>query len=152
MKNTLKTGTWVLVADGAKALFLENVGDADAPDLRVVRKETLDNPPNHEQGTSAPGSYRKGGGTPLSSVRDTDWHQLAEDRFADDLADQLYALAHQGRFRHLVIVAAPRVLGEIRSKLHPEVVATVVADLPKDLTNRPLDKIGDMVRDALLHG
>ena len=32
----LKTGSWVLVADGQKALFLRNDGDTKNYDLRMV--------------------------------------------------------------------------------------------------------------------
>jgi protein required for attachment to host cells len=37
--TTIKHGTWVLVADGEKALFLENQTDGADPHLKVVRKE-----------------------------------------------------------------------------------------------------------------
>ena len=42
--TTIKHDTWVLVADGEKALFLENQTDRADPHLRVVRKEEQDNP------------------------------------------------------------------------------------------------------------
>ncbi|NND41066.1 MAG: Host attachment protein, partial [Silicimonas sp.] len=33
--STLKNGAWVLVADGEKALFLENITDGEDPYLKV---------------------------------------------------------------------------------------------------------------------
>lgn len=51
----LKHDTWVLVADGEKALFLRNEGDAEYPNLEVVREMHDDNPPTREQGTDQPG-------------------------------------------------------------------------------------------------
>jgi protein required for attachment to host cells len=84
-----------------------------------------------------------------SAVAETDWHRLAKDRFADDLADILYKQAHRGRFRRLVIVAAPHVLGELRNKLHPEVARKVIAEIPETLTNHPVDKIEQHVRQHL---
>ncbi|TIP68158.1 MAG: host attachment protein, partial [Mesorhizobium sp.] len=34
----LKRGLWIVVADGEKALFLENRGDTQYPDLQVVQE------------------------------------------------------------------------------------------------------------------
>ena len=44
----LKPQTWVVVADGEKALFLINRGDAEYPNLDVFREEEHDNPPARE--------------------------------------------------------------------------------------------------------
>lgn len=147
----LDAGTWVLVADGEKALFLENHGDAEAPNLRVRRKEEQENPKSIEQAANRPGRMSDSQGN-LSAFEDTDWHALAKDRFAQDLADLLYARAHKGLFERLVIVAAPGVLGELRRTMHKAVSSRVVAEIPKVLTNHPMDEIEarvtDLVRDA----
>ena len=82
-------------------------------------------------------------------MEDTDWHQLAKDRFADDLAEWLYKQAHRGAFDRIVLVAPAGVLGEMRKKLHKEVADKVVAELDKDLTNHPLDKIESLLKDEL---
>ena len=37
--EALAPDTWVLVADGEKALFLRNQGDEEAPFFSVVKKE-----------------------------------------------------------------------------------------------------------------
>jgi protein required for attachment to host cells len=137
----LKRGTWVLVADGEKALFLKNEGDATYPDLSVVRKVEEENPPTREQGTDRPGRYSDGPTVHRSAVEDTDWHRLAKERFADDIADRLYRLAHNGGFNEIILVAPPFVLGEIRKKLHKEVVEKVSAEVPKTLTNLPVSDI-----------
>lgn len=137
----LKHGTWVLVADGEKALFLKNEGDATYPDLSVVRKVEEQNPPTREQGTDRPGRYTDGPNMHRSAVQDTDWHRLAKGRFADELAERLYKLAHRGEFGEIVLVAPPVVLGEIRKKLHKEVVDKVSAEVPKTLTNLPVPDI-----------
>ena len=87
---------WVLVADGEKALFLRNEGDADYPHLQVVREMHEDNPPTHEQGTDRPGRLTDGSDPHRSAVQDTDWHRIAKERFADEIADRLYKMAHRG--------------------------------------------------------
>ncbi len=145
----LANGDWVLIADGEKALFLENVGDADYPVLEVRREEAQENPPDREQGTDRPGRFNDGPSVQRSAVQETDWHRLAKDRFADDLADILYRQAHKGRFRRIVLVAAPGTLGELRGHLHKEVVDRVVGEIDKVLTNHPLDEVEKIVKAEL---
>lgn len=141
MTHPIKHGTWILIADGEKALFLRNIGDEMDFNLEVVRKDEQDNPPTREQGTERPGRFNDGPSVQRSAVGDTDWHALEKDRFAGDMADRLYRLAHRGVFDSLVIAAPPRLLGSLREALHPEVRARVVAEIAKTLTNEPLDKL-----------
>lgn len=147
--NGIANGTWVLIADGERALFTRNVTDEQNPHLVIIRVEEQDNPPTRNQSESAPGRRNDGPGTGRSAMEETDWHQLAKDRFAADLADMLYKRAHRGRYDHLVIVAPPRTLGELRDKMHSEVRSRVVGEIPKDLTNHPLAEIEKIVSNTL---
>ena len=147
--SVLTQGTWVLVADGEKALFLRNDLDAENPDLNVVRIEQQETPSDREQSANRPGRVADNGPGQKSALDDTDWHQLAKDRFADDLADILYKQAHKGAFDRIVLVAPPATLGELRSKLHKEVQDKVVAEIDKTLTNHPIDKIERLLHEAL---
>ena len=144
----LRTGAWVLVADGEKALILENHGDAQDPNLRVRRKEEQDNPKTIDQAANRPGRMSDSQGN-LSAFQDTDWHELEKDRFAHDLAKMLYDRAHKGMFEQIVLVAAPGVLGELRKALHKEVADRVVAEVPKTLTNETIDDIEKHVVNAM---
>ena len=137
----LKDGTWVLVADGEKALVLANRGSGDPPDLRVLRKTEQDNPPNHEQGADRPGRTYSSFGPGNSAYEGTDWHDLGKERFADDLADLLYKHAQASSYDALVLIAAPDVLGNLRKALHKDVASRVVAEIPKGLTQLPLDQL-----------
>jgi protein required for attachment to host cells len=145
----LKHGGWVLVADGEKALFLVNDGDETDLNLRVIRKDEQDNPPTREQGANRPGRVHGSASPNVSAFDDTDWHDLAKERFAADLADLLYSRAHAGRFDQLVILAAPQVLGVLRSELHSVVTDKILAEVPKHLTNQPLNQIEQQVAAAL---
>ena len=145
----IDNGTWVLIADGEKALFLENKTDGQDPFFEVFREEEQDNPPNREQAANRPGRFNDGPSVHRSAVADTDWHELAKDRFAHDLADILYKQAHKGRFSKLVIVAPPNTLGELRQELHQEVTQKVIGEVPKTLTNHPVDEIEKIVSSEL---
>lgn len=149
MSTPIKTGTWILVADSEKALFLRNIGDAMDFNFEVVRKETQDNPTTREQGTHKPGRFNDGPSVQRSALADTDWHELEKERFASDMADLLYKRAHAGAFDEIVIVAAPSVLGTLRGELHGEVRDKVVAEIDKNLTNEPIDKLEERLADLL---
>ena len=148
----LANGTWVLVADGEKAMFLENVTDAEDPHLKVRRLEEQDNPRHGEQASDRAGRRGDGGPGQRSAMEEADWHMLAKARFAQDLAGILYKLAHRGAFDRIVLVAPARTLGALRKELHKEVAARVAAELPKDITNHPIPDIEKLVKAALATG
>ncbi|MEY8842296.1 host attachment family protein [Cribrihabitans sp. XS_ASV171] len=145
----IKQGTWVVITDSEKALFLENQTDGEDPNLEVVRMETQENPSDREQSANRPGRMNDTGVQQRSAMDDTDWHELAKERFAADLSDILYKQAHKGRFDKLVLVASPQVLGELRKDMHQEVTAKIVAEVPKTLTNHPIDEIEKLVKDEI---
>jgi len=147
--TVLSKDTWVLVTDSEKALFLRNETDGQDPHLVVVKKETQDNPPNREQAANHPGRFNDGPSAHSSAVQDTDWHELAKERFASDLADILFKKAHTGEFERLVIVADPSTLGSLRDELHMEVKDKIIGEVPKTLTNHPLDEIEKIVKETL---
>jgi len=135
----------VLVGDGQKALFLRNKGNAQR--LRLVVEQVLerDNPPTREQGTDRPGRSSASVGVARSAMEETDWHDIAEERFAGELADALYRHAQADRFEKLVIIAPPKVLGNLRKVLHAEVSARVAAEIPKELTSHPVAEIERLI-------
>lgn len=145
----LTTGTWVVVADGAKALLLENTGTAEAPQLRVVKKTAIDNPPTREQGTDQPGRMDGPGGAPRSAMEQTDFHRLAEEGFARDLAGDLEARLEAGEMKRLVLAAPPQMLGSLRAAMGPALAGAVIAELPKTLTGHPTAEIAKIVAGDL---
>ena len=143
--NPIKTGTWVLVADSEKALFLKNEGTAVNPHLTVQRIEKQMNPPTRDQAADRPGKVFQSAGGGHAAYGDTDWHNFEKDRFATEIAEMLHRLAGQAAFERLVIVASPQVLGVMREALDGNVSDKVIAEIPKTLTNHPVDKIARLV-------
>jgi protein required for attachment to host cells len=135
------TDALVFVGDGEKALFLRNKGDALYPNLVVEKVLEQENPATRDQGTDQPGRAFAAGSSRRSSVEQTDWHRIAEENFADEVAERLYKLAHAGAFEKLVVIAPPRVLGNLRKSFHKEVADKVVGEIPKELTARPVYEI-----------
>ncbi|AHD02527.1 host attachment protein [Leisingera methylohalidivorans] len=137
----IPSGAWVLIADGEKALYLVNQGDEQNIHLTVRRKEEQDNPKAQDWAASRPGRFNDGPGVQRSAVDDTDWHQLEKARFAKTVAEDLYKAAHAGKFDTLLIAASRPVLSALRNEMHPEVTEKLMLDVPKVLTNHPLDEI-----------
>ncbi len=138
---TLRRDTCVVVADGEKAFFLRNEGDALQPRLKVMFELRVENPPTHAQGSDRPGRFHDGPSPHRSAVDDTDWHRVAKERFAAEVAERLYHMAHRREFGSLVLAASPLVLGEMRKSLHREVVDLIAAEIPKTLTGHPAAEI-----------
>lgn len=147
--NILDQGTFILVTDSEKALLLENITDAQDPHFEVRRKEEQENPSDREQSANRPGRKQDTGIGQRSALDDTDWHELAKERFADDIADLLYERAHRGKLGPVIIVASPQLLGDLRPKLHKEVQDLIQGEIPKTLTNHPITEIERIVKDEL---
>jgi protein required for attachment to host cells len=141
--------TWVAVADGGKALVLENDGTDEAPVLRVLAKSELENPPTREQGTDRAGRRPDPGAGQRSAMETTDWHQFEESRFIAEFAERLNRAAGRGRFERLVLVAPPKVLGELRPELSAATAAATVAEIGSDLTGHPVYRIEEHLARAL---
>jgi len=135
------SGALVLVGDGRKALFLRNKGAPTHIELVTERVLEQADPPTREQGTDKPGRYHGADGVSKSAYEEVDWHQLAEDRFAAEIGGALNRLALENKFHHLILVAPPKVLGAVRTRLHKETSERIVGEIPKDLTSRPLPEI-----------
>ena len=141
--------TWIAVADGGKALILVNDGTDRAPNLRVVAKNELENPPTHLQGADQPGR-RAGPGLGQSSAMEVnDWHAFEESRFIVEFAERLNRAAGRGQFERLALAAPPKVLGLLRPALSAQAAASVIAEIGSDLTGHPVDVIEKHVARAL---
>ena len=134
---SIQPGEWVIVCDGAKALVLENVGDAKFPNLKmrdVYEHKAL---ATHELGSDAPGRSQSSIGHGRSSVEQTDWHDQAEQTFLTDLAHKLDVAVASHQVKSLIVVAPPRALGMIRAHYSH----ALRAELDKDFVKMPVHEI-----------
>ena len=132
---------WVVVCDGAKALMLENAGDATMPDLKTREVHEQKNPPTHELGTDAPGRAAGVDGKSRSAVGQTDWHARNEHAFLENLAKKLEAKVNAGTVKSIVLIAPPRVLGVLRAACSAALKNVVRAEIDKDLVGVPVHEI-----------
>ena len=137
----IREGEWVVVCDGAKALVLENTGDAKFPNLRTVEVFEQKALATHEIGSDAPGRSHSSLGHGRSSVEQTDWHDQAERAFLLQLMKHLDAAISAGKVTSLIMVAPPRALGVIRPAYSHALRSAVRAELDKDLVKLPIHQI-----------
>ena len=135
----------VLVADGRKLLFLRNEGDQNQIDLRTEAHDFRDDRKDSDIKTDAPGTVQQSAGYGRSTYEETDFHQLEEDRWAKDAAEELKKRALRNDFDALAIVAPPKVLGVLRKELHKEVEKRVILTLNKEMTDRPIPDIEELL-------
>jgi protein required for attachment to host cells len=137
----------VLDADGRKMLFFRNHGDENQIDLRTESHDARQDRKDRYFKTDAPGTEKQSFGYGRSTYEETDFHQLEEDRWIKDAADELKARVLRGDFEALAIVAPPKALGVLKKCLHKEVERRIVCTVNKEMSGRPIPDI-----EALLNG
>jgi protein required for attachment to host cells len=138
----------VVGADGRKALFLRNEGNAVHPNLIVEHAEERINPKDRDQKTDAPGRASGGIGGRADTMDEVDFHQQEEDRFAADIGAMLKSRALAREFESLIIAAPARTLGELRKHYHVEVENRLAREIAKDLTGHPIPDIEKALASA----
>jgi protein required for attachment to host cells len=82
----VRSGEWVVVCDGRRALILENIGNARFPNLHTKEVREHPEPRTSEQGSDRPGKTHAPVGTARSAVEQTDWHGVALDSNINSLS------------------------------------------------------------------
>ena len=144
------TRTWVLIADGARARILQQLGpgrDLTAIDGMVFHG---DHAATHDLVSDREGRSFSSHGSGRSAYEPhADPHRDLKTKFAHQLAEVLaHGLKHNA-YDRLVIVAAPATLGDLRTAISEHVRAKIVGELAQDLTNTPNGEVATHLRDVL---
>ena len=139
----------VLVADGRKMLFFRNRGDENQIDLRTESHDARQDRKDRYFKTDAPGTEKQSFGFGRSTYEETDFHQLEENRWIKDAADELKARVLRGDFEALAIVAPPKALGVLKKCLHKEVQKRIVCAVNKEMSGRPVPDIEALLENAM---
>ncbi|MFL6733968.1 MAG: host attachment family protein, partial [Sphingomicrobium sp.] len=145
----LPNNALVLVVDGRKMLFFRNHGDENLIDLRTEAHDEREDAYDRDLKTDAPGNaaagMKGGGDTQRPAYSETDFHQLGEDNWVKDAAEELRKRALRNDFEALAIIAPPKALGVLRKELHKEVERRVVLTLNKEMSGRPIPDIEELL-------
>ncbi|MDO8408903.1 MAG: host attachment protein [Phenylobacterium sp.] len=130
----LPNGAHVAVVDGEKLALFQNVGHTDI-DLKA-----LSTPEIEDRASGAAGR--------ISSDANPDNDTQAEDGFAMGVADVLNHMILTHRAEKLLVIAAPKTLGQLRKGWHKETESRLVGEIAKDLTGHTTDEIAAAIQKA----
>lgn len=141
----LSHGATVLVVDGGRMRLYRNRGQTVKIDLESLHSADLDNPRTHELDAHPPGRSFESGSPSRSAYEATDKHQQRENGFCRDALDK--ALAAAGDDGELVLIAPPRVLGDLHEHRRHHPVKVTIHEIGKDLTALTPRELGEWLRD-----
>jgi len=129
-------GAIIAVADGEKLNLFRNSGDETNPKLTASAVEDVTN------------DNKGSGARHQSSAANPDESQIQEDSFAAGTAELLNRQVLGGQIANLIVIAAPRTLGELRKHYHQKLSAVLVGEIAKDLTGHSAQEIEKVVAAA----
>ncbi|MCF6303482.1 MAG: host attachment protein [Devosiaceae bacterium] len=143
--------TWILIADGARARVLEHKGPGSG--LIAIRNMEFSSEKLTASDIMAdkPGRAFASTGNARSAIEPrTDPVAKREADFVRMLAETLQDPLAKSRFDRLILVAAPRALGELRKALSTPLTQSVYAEIAKDLTKVPNDQIAKHLKQVMV--
>ncbi|KAB0675809.1 host attachment family protein [Aureimonas leprariae] len=122
-------GATVAVVDGQKLSLFRNTSNDAHPKLSALPAESVNT------------SNKSGGAGHSSSAANPDEATKGEDGFAAGVAELLNRQAVEGKLKELLVIAAPKTLGELRKHYHAKTKDSLVGEISKDLTGQKSDDI-----------
>jgi len=132
IRPTKAPRTWIMVADHRIARIFEKSGKG----LEAIGEAIPDLMPKPEINNDSMGRTVSAGDGNLHSKYEPRMNESQQENlaFIHQISDWLDKAVWQDAFDRIVIIAAPKTLGNLRSVLKREVHARIVAEIDKDLT------------------
>lgn len=135
----LKNGTWVAACDGGKFLLLQNRGDAEIMDLRVIAHEQIDptvQSGRQDRGPSPDGTQARLGRSHSQSVEDH-----FELKFVQSIAAELSERVRTGAIAEMVLIADPKTLGLLRRQLSDQTQEAIAQEIGGDFAHNTVAEV-----------
>jgi len=132
----IPNGATIAVADGRKLSLFRNSGDEANPKLTAVPTGEIDT------------DNKSGGVGHRSSSANPDDNTQDEDGFVAGVVDVLNRQVLTGKLDKLIVIAAPRALGEMRKHYHAKLKDALLGEISKDLTGQTSDDIEKALKAA----
>lgn len=131
------TTTWIVIADGARARVMQNVGPGKGIDAVEGLTFEGDHAPSIEIMADKPGrTFDSVGNARHAMEPSSDPHTELKARFLKTVSSALQQKIDD--YDRLVLVAPPQALGLLRKSLPAAAAGKVTAELGKDLTHLPI--------------
>jgi protein required for attachment to host cells len=142
--------TWIVVADAARAKIYRQPRAGAALEPALDHDFVGDNTKPSASGDDRPGRVHERHGSGRHGMEPTtDPRRLAQQALAGDLADELTRACDEGALEHLVLVAPPQMLGDLRGSLDARVRDKVIGELDKDLAKLSIQELPAHLSDIL---
>ncbi len=127
--------TWIVVADGSRAQIFLNEGPGTGLVPALNHALVADNRSSGDISSDRPGrTFDSAGAGRHAMPPSTDPHRHAQLSFAHDVAGVLEENRHKQAYVSLFIVAAPKMLGDLRAALGGQTKKLIKGEHAKDLT------------------
>lgn len=114
--------TIIAIADGEKLNLFRNTGTDQELSLTAVPADDMDS------------DVKSGSTGREGSSANPDGGQAEEDGFAKGVVELLNQRVLDGKVSNVVVIAAPRTLGEMRKHYHKKLSDVLLGEIAKDLT------------------
>jgi len=139
-----KPVTWILIADGSQAKTFLAAGKHK---IELLNEAAIAHPPSHELVADRPGrTFDSKGAGRHAKEPPSDAHDRAETEFIRSIAAQIDAAHEKKEFDRLIVVAAPKALGNLRSAYSKRLAGAVTTEIAKDVTNLPITDLQDFMQ------
>ena len=130
----LPHGAVVALVDGKNFELYRNAGDEAEPELAALPAPKLD-------------THNHSGAGHRSSAGNHADHLVEEDAHAGAAVQWLNSEVLGHRIENLIVIAAPRTLGEMRRHYHKQTERVIMTEIAKDLIGKQPDDILGTLRE-----
>jgi protein required for attachment to host cells len=125
----LNNGTLIAITDGKSLRLFRNRGHEPHLDLIEVEDPVVEV------------AHAGSGGRHRSSTANPDQSRLREDDFAASTASYLNHQALEQACKHILVIADPRTLGEMRKHYQPPLSTKLIGEIGKDFVKHSVEAI-----------
>jgi protein required for attachment to host cells len=134
--------TWIVVADGARAQFFCSNGSGTDLETALPQALVADNRPSGKIASDRPGRVFDIAGEGRHAAQpSTDPHRHSQKIFAGEVTNVLNKQLKNSAFDQLVVIAAPKMLGDLRAAFGENIRKLVIAEIDKDLSKLTIHEL-----------
>lgn len=141
---------WILVADAHRARLFHLDDDTEALEPAKDSQLIANALPSRDIASDKPGrGFDSGGEGSRAHEPPTDPARHEDLRFAKAVVDRLEDERKRDELEHLVVVAPPRFLGDLRAEMSDPLARCVVTEINKDLSKLKPHELIERLRPEL---
>jgi protein required for attachment to host cells len=134
--------SWIMVANGSECKIFSTNNNGKAIKLLQGFYSADSHLQTAYLGTDKPGRVHESSSATRHTIEPkADLHDKEKTKFSNLIANYLNKEMKTEKFKHLILIASPEFLGEIRKKLGKQTILMITREINKDLTHASDAKI-----------